>query len=145
MDQTDKIKLMGVNDTESGKKIAFASFLRKDYVAKSLVIYLDEANLITGIFFSSDTHGTVEWINGTGLKNSHRWESEDQAKSQSYLTRRYTAILSDGSAGSDFARDFIIPDILDNMENADVAEWVGDILRTREYLVPVDISRFKPN
>ncbi|HNW29113.1 MAG TPA: hypothetical protein PKN50_11595 [Spirochaetota bacterium] len=145
MEESDKIKLVAVEDTESGKKIAFASFLRKDYVAKSLVIYIDGNNIITGIFFSSDVHGTVEWINGSGLKNCHRWESEDQAKSQSYLTRRYTAILSDGSASADFARDFIIPDILDNMSNADVAEWVADILRVREYLVPVDLSRFRGN
>ena len=145
MEESDKIKLVAVEDTESGKKIAFASFLRKDYVAKSLVIYIDGNNIITGIFFSSDVHGTVEWINGSGLRNCHRWESEDQAKSQSYLTRRYTAILSDGSASADFARDFIIPDILDNMSNADVAEWVADILRVREYLVPVDLSRFRGN
>ncbi|HOT44041.1 MAG TPA: hypothetical protein PLM53_08335 [Spirochaetota bacterium] len=145
MEDSDKIKLVAVEDTESGKKIAFASFLRKDYVAKSLVIYIDGNNIITGIFFSSDVHGTVEWINGSGLKNCHRWESEDQARSRSYLTRRYTAILSDGSASADFARDFIIPDILDNMENADAAEWIADILRVREYLVPVDLSRFRVN
>lgn len=145
MEETGKIKLVALEDTESGKKIALASFLKKDYVAKSVVIYIDRNNNITGIFFSSDTHGTVEWINGSGLKNSHRWESDDQAKSRSYLTRRYTAILSNGSAGADFARDFIIPDILDNLESAEVAEWIGDILRTKEYLVPVDLSRFKFN
>ncbi len=145
MEDSDKIKLVAVEDTESGKKIAFASFLRKDYVAKSLVIYIDGNNIITGIFFSSDVHGTVEWINGSGLKNCHRWESEDQSRSRSYLTRRYTAILSDGSASADFARDFIIPDILDNMENADAADWIADILRVREYLVPVDLSRFRVN
>jgi hypothetical protein len=145
METTGKLTLVAIENTESGKKIAFASFLKQDYVAKSLVIYLDGNSVITGIFFSSDAHGTVEWINGSGLKNSHRWESEDQAKSRSYLTRRYTAILSNGSAGTDFARDYIIPDILDNMESAEVAEWVADLLRTREYLVPVDISRFKVN
>ncbi len=143
MEETDKIKLVAVENTESGKKIAFASFLKKDYVAKSLVIYTDSSNVITGIFFSSDVHGTVEWINGSGLKNCHQWESEDQARSQSYLTRRYTAILSDGSVSTDFARDFIIPDILDNLDNADIAEWVADILRVREYLVPVDLTHFK--
>ena len=143
MEGSDKLKLVGIEDTDSGKKIAFASFLRKDYVAKSMVIYIDGNGVIAGIFFSSDVHGTVEWANGSGLKNPHRWESEDRAKSRSYLTRRYTAILSDGSTSSDFARDFIIPDILDNLQDADVAEWVADILRTREYLVPVDLSRFK--
>ncbi len=145
MEEANKIKLVALEDTESGKKIAFASFLRKDYVAKSLVVYIDRNNVISGIFFSSDIHGTVEWINGSGLKNCHQWESEDQAKSRSYLSRRYTAILSDGSVTMDYARDFIIADILDNLASADVAEWVGDILHTREYLVPVDLSRFKPS
>ncbi len=143
MDDADKIKLVNLENTDDGKKIAFASFLRKDYVAKSLVIYLDGSGVISRIFFSSDTHGTVEWINGRGLQNSHRWESDDQAKSRSYLTRRYTAILADGSVDTEFARDFIIPDILDNLDSPDTAEWVADILNTREYLEPVDMARFK--
>lgn len=142
MDDADKIKLLNIENTDEGKKIAFASFLRKDYVAKSLVMYLDGSDIISKMFFSSDTYGTVEWINGRGLQNSHRWESDDQAKSLSYLTRRYTAILSDGSVDTEFARDFIIPDILDNLDNADTAEWIADILNTREYLVRVDTARF---
>ena len=139
----DKLKLVALDNFEPEKKISFASYLRENYVAKSLVIYLDRNNTISKIFFSSDSHGTVEWINGSGLKNCHKWESEDEAKSQSYLTRRYTAILSDGAAGNDYAQDFIIPDILDNLYDDNIAEWIRDILQVREYLVPVALSQFK--
>jgi hypothetical protein len=139
----DKLKFVALDNYESEKKISFASFLRENYAAKSMVIYLDQHDIISKIFFSSDKYGTVEWINGSGLKNCHKWESEDEAKSQSYLTRRYTAILSDGAAGNDYAQDLIIPDILDNLNDDNIAEWIGDVLQVREYLVPVDLSHFK--
>jgi hypothetical protein len=139
----DKVKLIALDNFGTEKKISFASYLRENYVAKSLVIYLDRSNVINKMFFSSDTYGTVEWINGSGLKNCHKWESEDEAKSQSYLTRRYTAILSDGAADNAYAQNRIIPDILDNMNDENIAEWVRDILQVREYLVPVDLSEFR--
>jgi len=139
----DKIKLVALDNFGSEKKISFASYLRENYVAKSLVIYLDRNNIITSMFFSSNSYGTVEWINGSGLKNCHKWESEDEAKSQSYLTRRYTAILSDGAADNDYALDLIIPDILDNLYDDNITEWIRDILQVKEYLVPVDLSEFK--
>jgi hypothetical protein len=145
MGDTDKIELLAIDRDESGTKISFASFLRRDYVAKSLVIYLDENRIIVKIFFSSNTYGSVEWINGQGLKNSRAWESEEAAKAQSYLTRRYTAILSDGVAGNEYARDHIIPDIIDNLASMDLAEWIGDVLRVKEYLVPAEISMFSRN
>jgi hypothetical protein len=142
MNDANFIKLISIAPTDTGKKIAYAYYLRKDFVAKSMVIYLDGAGIIQKIFFSSDDFGTVEWKNGTGLAESHRWESEDQAKSKSYLTRRYTTILSNGVADMDYARSVIIPDILDNLSDAEVAEWIGDIVQTREYLIPVGESRF---
>jgi hypothetical protein len=145
MNTTDKIELLAIDPDDSGTKISFASFLKKDYVAKSMVIYLDSNAIIAKIFFSSNSYGSVEWINGQGLKNSRAWESEDAAKAQSYLTRRYTAILSDGAAGNDYARDLIIPDILENLASEDVAEWIGDVLSVKEYLVPADLSRFANN
>lgn len=145
LNDSNKIKLAAIGDTDTGKKIAFASYLRKDFVAKSMVIYLDRSNVIASIFFSSDIHGTAEWINGSGLTKSNRWESDDQAKSGSYLARRYTAILSNGSVDDNYAKNTIIPDILDHLESADIAEWVADILQTKEYLVPVDLARFKLN
>ena len=105
MSDMDTLKLVAFDNYGSEKKISFASFLRENYVAKSMVIYLDQNDIISKIFFSSNTYGTVEWVNGSGLKNCHKWESEDEAKAQSYLTRRYTAILSDGAAENDYAQD----------------------------------------
>ncbi|TFH43137.1 MAG: hypothetical protein E4G96_01840 [Chrysiogenales bacterium] len=142
MNGANRIKLISLEINESGGKISFASFLKQDYVAKSLVIYLDGGNIIERIFFSSDIFGTVEWQNGSGLINSHRWENEEQAQAPTYLTRRYTSILSDGAADVDYARNSIVPDVLDNLADADTAEWIGDIVMVKEYLVPVDLSRY---
>jgi len=142
MDKDEKIKLFKIEKDGPATKIFYASFLKKDYVAKSMVIYLDATAIISKIFFSSNDHGTVEWINGQGLRNSRAWESEESAKSQSYISRRYTAILSNGAAGNDFARERIIPDILDNLADGEIAEWIGDVLSVKEYLVPADMSKF---
>jgi len=144
MNDPNYLNLVSVATTETGKKVAYAYYLRKDFVAKSMVIYLDTTGIIEKIFFSSDDHGTVEWRNGSGLVDCHRWESEDQARSQSYLTRRYTTILSNGAVDTEFARVVIIPDILDRLRDADLAEWISDIVHVREYLLPVDDSRFRP-
>lgn len=143
MSDMDTLKQVAFDNYGSEKKISFASFLRENYVAKSMVIYLDQNDIISKIFFSSNTYGTVEWVNGSGLKNCHKWESEDEAKAQSYLTRRYTAILSDGAAENDYAQAHIIPDIMDNLSDANIAEWISDILQVKEYLVPVDLSHFR--
>lgn len=145
MDDIEKINLLAVDRDGTDTKISFASFLKKDYVDMSMVIYLDANNIISKIFFSSNDHGSVEWINGQGLRNSRAWESEESAKSSSYLTRRYTAILSDGVAGNDFARKHIIPGILDNLASGEIAEWIGDVLSVKEYLVPADLSKFSLN
>lgn len=142
MDDINKLRFVSIERTETGKKIAFASFLKKDYVANSLVVYTGKNDLIEKIFFSSNAHGTVEWINGAGLKNCHRWESEEQAHSPTYLTKRYTTILSDGAAGLDHARETIIPDILDNLHDVDIAEQISDVIQVKEYLIPVDFSRY---
>ena len=142
MDDKDIIKLIKIN-RDSETKIYFASYLREDYVAKSLVITLDGGMTIESIYFSSDTYGTVEWTNGVGLTDCHRWESEDQAKEPSYLTRRYTTILTNGAREADYAKELIIPDILDKLQNADVAEWIRDVIQVREYLVPFDLSLVK--
>ena len=142
MNNENYLKLVSVASTDTGKKVAYAYYLRTDFVAKSMVIYLDSSGIIERIFFSSDDHGTVEWRNGAGLVDCHRWESEDQAKSQSYLSRRYTTILSNGAVDTDYARDVIIPDIIDRLQDGALAEWIGDIIRVREYLVPAEESRF---
>lgn len=142
MDDINKIRFVSADPTDTGKKISFASYLKKDYVAKSLVVYVGRNDLIEKIFFSSNEHGTVEWVNGAGLKNCHRWESEEQAQSPTYLTKRYTSILSDGAVGIDYARETIIPDILDNLHDGDIAELVSDVIQVKEYLIPLDLTRF---
>jgi len=141
MDDNDVIRFISLEEGDE-KKIAFASYLKKDYVAKSMVIYLDRSDIITHIYFSSNDYGSVEWKNGVGLTDCHRWESEDQAKSPTYLTRRYTAILSDGAEHADYAKRFILPDVIEHLGDNDLADLVSDILHAREYLVPFDYRRF---
>ena len=130
-----------INDTD--KKLTFASYLKKDYIEKAIVINLTGDNVIKRVYFSSNNFGTVEWLNGSGLNNCHKWESEDMAKVPSYLSRRYTAILSDGAATLDYARDLIIPDVLDSLADSQLVEVLENTVSRESTSERLDLSRFK--
>ena len=116
---------------EEGKKLYFVSFLRRDFVERSAVITLDGMGRVAHLYLSSYRHGSVEWENGSGLSECRLWETEEQAQEPTYLTRRYTARLSDGESDSGYAAATILPDVLDNMADGEVASLLKDII-TRE-------------
>ncbi len=143
MERDNKLYLIEaiINDTD--KKLTFASYLKKEYIEKAIVINLSIDNVINRIYFSSNNFGTVEWLNGTGLTNCHKWESEDMAKVPSYLSRRYTAILSDGAATPDYARGLIIPDVLDSLADSQLVEVLINTINCESTAERIDFSRFK--
>lgn len=110
------------------RKIYFTSYLRKDFVERSLVVTLRMDYSIKNIYFSSYNYGSVEWINGGGLTDSRLWENDEQAVSPTYLTRRYTVRMANGPATGDFARDSIIPDVLDNLADRNFAGLITRII-----------------
>lgn len=121
------------------RKIYFTSYLRTDFVERSLVITLRKSGTVKEIFLSSYRYGSVEWRSGHGLVDPRLWESEEQAVAPSYLTRRFTVRMADGPANHNLAVDMMIPDVLDNMEDRGIAETVGAILVTKKSARKIDI------
>lgn len=143
MEKDNKLYLIEAIVDDAEKKLSFASYLKKDYIEKAIVINLSSDNVISRVYFSSNNFGTVEWLNGSGLTNCHKWESEDMAKVPSYLSRRYTAILSDGAATLDYARDLIIPDVLDSLADGQLVEVLSNTVAGESTADRIDLSRFK--
>lgn len=133
-------KLLFEKTTEEGgeRKIYFTSYLRTDFVERSLVVTLRKNNTVKDIFLSSYHFGSVEWKSGTGLVEPRLWESEEQAVAPSYLTRRYTVRMANGPATQNLAVEKMIPDVLDNMENRKFAEKISSILVTKKSMKKIE-------
>ena len=139
----NSISFIRISDEDYGIKIVLASYLRINYVDKSIAIKLNPDKTVKEILFMSSELGTVEWINGTGIANCHRWEDEEMAKSQSYLTQRYTSILMDGEKSLDFATGTIIPGIIKDIEDRDLAGYINSIISTPSYTLAFNMSILK--
>jgi hypothetical protein len=77
------------------KKIEYCKNLRKDFTAYYVeIVYDEETCQFDYVYFYDFENGIIEIKEGK--KEVHRWESEKEAQSGSYLSRRFTAILLDG-------------------------------------------------
>ncbi len=121
-----------ITEDREERKLYFTSYLRTDFVERSLVLTLRKNNTVKEIFLSSYHFGSVEWKSGTGLVEPRLWESEEQAVSPSYLTRRYTVRMANGPATQNLAVEKMIPDVLENMENSEIAARISSILATKK-------------
>ena len=128
-----------IKEVDEGFKIYFTSYLRQDFVEKSVVISLKKDFTITNIYLNSYDHGSLEWINGFGLSGSRKWETDEQAQSPGYLTRRYTSRISDGYAPEGHTENLLIPDVLDDINNKEIVKLLKSVLKmkkTRKKIVP---------
>lgn len=114
-------------------KLYFVSYLRKDFVERSMVMTLNKNRTVKEIYFSSYEHGSAEWINGEGIVESRFWESDEQAVAPTYLTRRYTVRMANGPARESFAEQKILPDVLDNIADENLAKVVKRIVKKQKY------------
>jgi len=132
---------------EERRKIYFTSYLRRDFVERSAVL-TTEGNRLVHAYLSSYVLGSVEWHAGSGLSECRVWESEDQAREPTYLTRRYTMRLSDGAAGNGYAVDRLVPDVLDGMADRNVAEQLELIILGRraagDVVIDTDVLEERP-
>ena len=129
-------------ENEHEKKIYFVSYLRADFVERSLVLYVDKDNKLKTIYFSSYEFGSVEWINGHGLQEYRVWEDDEQAEAPTYLTRRYTTRLADGMADEQYAQKSIIPDVLDNLVDKDFSQFIRRIISRKRHRNKIDFNTF---
>lgn len=121
---------MKTND--EGFKLYFTSYLRKDFVEKSAVITLRKDFTVVSIYLTSYDFGSVEWINGIGLSESRKWETEEQAEAPGYLTRRYTSRFSDGYAPEGQAENLLIPDVLNDLYDKKIAEILMSLVKVKK-------------
>lgn len=119
-------------------KLYFTSYLRSDFVERSLVVTLDENDVVQSIYFSSYNFGSAEWINEQGIVDSRLWESDEQAGAPTYLTRRYTVRMADGPATGTFANEKIVPDVLDNLVDRDFAEIINRMTTGKSTINKID-------
>ncbi len=127
-----KLVFEKISEEGADRKLYYTSYLRTDFVERSLVITIRKNNTVKEIFLSSYHFGSVEWKSGTGIIDPRLWESEEQAVSPSYLTRRYTVRMANGPATTNLAVEKMIPDVLDNMEDRGIAGVIGSILVTKK-------------
>ena len=126
------ITFESIKETDNGVKLYFTSYLRQDFVEKSVVVTLKKDFTISGIYISSYKFGSVEWISGKGLSECRKWETDEQAEAPGYLTRRYTARISNGYAPEGHAENFLIPDVLNSIENSEIAKILKAVLKVKK-------------
>ena len=119
-------------------KLYFTSYLRSDFVERSLVVILNDDDIVQSIYFSSYDFGSAEWINTHGIVDSRFWESDDQAGAPTYLTRRYTVRMADGPATGSFAHEKIVPDVLDNLVDRDFAGIISQMITSKNTSNKID-------
>ena len=137
-----KLALTNITDVSFGKKYVFASYLKTDYVDKSLVINTDPNHNVLEMIFSSSDYGIAEWIRGRGIRDCHKWEDEDAAKDASYLSRRYTAIISNGNVTEDYAINKIISDVLNHIDDREFCDQVFDAVTAADGNSKFNIGNF---
>lgn len=128
----NNIKFESVKTDNTEVKLYFTSYLRENFIEKSVVVSLKSDFTVSSIYISSNNFGSVEWTNGTGLSECRKWETDEQAEAPGYLTRRYTAKISDGYAPDGFAESILIPDVLGSMENRDISDLLKSIIRVKK-------------
>ena len=129
-------------EDDTSIKLYFTSYLRDDFVERSIVLSIDKDLLIQHIYFSSYKHGSVEWTNGVGLHECRLWENEDQAQSPTYLTRRYTTKLSNGIQDLNYAQKNILADLFKNMADKDFSQFISSIAAKKKYSEKFNYDKF---
>ncbi len=129
---TKYLILENIEEAENSKKITFVSYLKQDYVEKSIIIKINQEAVISSFYFSSNEYGTAEWHNGKGVINPHRWENEDDLMSISTMAHRFPTLLLDGDVPVDFAREKIIPDIVNFLLDEELQEIIYSEISTQD-------------
>lgn len=97
--------------SHGGRELIFEEFQRPEFIRRALIVELDAANSVVGLYFNSTPLGTVTWTPEAGLLNCRSWETEDAAMSGSFLQRMFPTVLHNGAERPEFAAR-IVTDVL---------------------------------
>ncbi|MCP4131369.1 MAG: hypothetical protein GY754_10350 [bacterium] len=144
---TQKLILEKIELSSGYQKIHLCSYLKKGYIERALDITITENNVASKLYFSSNDFGTATWINGSGITDSHRWETEDDLAAASYLSRRYPAMLQNGIVPPEYSKEMIVPDVLNHLLDDELTAIVTQIVENDSSDVQYDwdqlINRYK--
>ena len=142
----DSVEFVKIKEDEENrlKKILFASYLREDYVDKAFTLFVNPLYELEKIYFSSNAYGTVYWKNGIGLNQCHTWEDEATAENHSFLTKNYTTVCANGEAKTEYAKETIIPDVIKNIANEEMRNFIEEVIHKQEHGEPLELQKFIP-
>lgn len=138
----NSIKFESLKVIDDRVKLYFTSYLRAEFVEKSVVISLKKDFTVSDIYISSYDYGSVEWVNGIGLSECRKWETDEQAEAPGYLTRRYTSRISNGYAPEGHAEKLLIPDVINSIEHSGIAKLLKSIIKVRKSGRKIDPSKY---
>lgn len=93
------------------------------------------------LVFHSNTYGIAEWQNGRGFIQCNRWEDEQQAQEQSYLSRHYTALMLNGTQDFSYALNMIVPDVCRSFPEEPGAKLANRAAYTETFEEIIDIDK----
>lgn len=94
-----------------GRELIFEEFQRPEFIRRALIVELDAAGAVAGLYFNSTPLGTVAWTPEAGFLNCRSWETEDAAMNGSFLQRMFPSVLHNGAERPEFAAR-IVTDVL---------------------------------
>ncbi len=107
--------------------IVLKELLRSDFTKNYLEIDYDEKlKRYNVVYLYNYAHGTISLVDG--IKEVHRWESEEEAESASYLSRRYTSVFLDGMVNDSGTEDDIIREVLKYIDKQTISSEEQEII-----------------
>jgi hypothetical protein len=126
-----EFKLREITHNDDKTVFSYISYLKEDFVNKSLLITLDGAGHLCKLYFSSNDHGTLTWLSGRGIVEAHRWEDEDDLDGYSDVTRRFPSLMEDGFVSGDFALNSIVPDVLCELRDNELMCYIRETIQKK--------------
>jgi hypothetical protein len=115
-----KIRFVSFSKEGSAEVYFFATHESNEVSERSITITV-KGNTLNSILFVSREHGGAEWTSGRGVHASFKREDDPARKGRAKL-----------DTTADYAHSTVIPDVLDNMEDVDLATEIIKTVRRRK-------------
>lgn len=92
------------------RKYCFEEYSRPDYLARAVVILVDDKFLIQSVQVNSARHGFISCSHGRGVTESTAWEDETEARQHSSIGKYYSA---SGTTARAAKKSKVIDDVLE--------------------------------
>ena len=120
--------------------IEYKEELKEDFTKNYIEIeYESDKDKFLNIYFYNYEYGTINIKDG--IKVVHRWENDDEAKSHSYLSRRYTVVFLNGIVDDFEIESKIIDAVLEFIKSKSMENGEMEIInRAVEYTKSLIVS-----